>query len=171
MTNRQWNPGNIDRVENLTYMPLERNYLKVMFLKTGSAYVCMMLLPLFLLLAEGLDCKGTILFCTESALLTAAVLNLSLLPRSFSNKGFAIREHDITYRSGIIFRSSVTIPFCKIQQVSIGQNPFTRIFGLYTVDIVNGAQFLAGTAIPGLTEEKAEEIKAFIIERTKNEND
>ena len=81
-----------------------------------------------------------------------------------------IREHDITYRSGIIFPSVTTVPFCKIQQVSIRQNPVSRLFGLYSVAVVNGAQLMTETAIPGLTRERAEEIKAFLIERVGNES-
>ena len=44
------------------------------------------------------------------------------------------------------------------------------MFGLYAVTIVNGAQILAETVIPGLTLQKAEEIKSLLIERGGNEN-
>mgnify|MGYP000777239044 FL=1 len=74
------------------------------------------------------------------------------------------------YKRQIIFLSVTSIPFCKIQQVSIRQNPLSRIFGLYVIDIVNGAQLLSEISIPGLTEERANEIKAIIIERMKYEN-
>ena len=84
--------------------------------------------------------------------------------------GFALREHDITWRSGIIFPSVTTIPFCKIQQVSIRQNPVSRLFGLYSVHIVNGAQMMADTVIPGLAREKADEVKELLIERAKYES-
>lgn len=108
--------------------------------------------------------------CAESVLLAAAAVNMLFLPKAYAYKGFAIREHDITYRSGIIFPKTVTIPFCKVQQVSVRQTPVTRMFGLYAVDIVNGAQFLAETTIPGLTKEKADRIKALLIERIDNES-
>lgn len=101
---------------------------------------------------------------------TAALVNLMLLPKAYSYKGYAVREHDITYRSGIIFPKTVTVPFCKVQQVSIRQNPVTKMFGLYAVTIVNGAQILAETVIPGLTREKAEEIKSLLIEMGSNES-
>ena len=91
-------------------------------------------------------------------------------PKAYAYKGYAVREHDITYRSGIVFPKTVTIPFCKVQQVSVRQNPVSRMFGLYAVDVVSGAQMLAETVIPGLTREKAEEIKSLLIERTRNEN-
>lgn len=171
MTNRQWCPENIDRVENLTYVPLERRYFKVQFVKTAMAYIGLMLLPVFLLfITEDPAGRNTIIICAESVLLAAAAVNMLFLPKAYAYKGFAIREHDITYRSGIIFPKTVTIPFCKVQQVSVRQTPVTRMFGLYAVDIVNGAQFLAETTIPGLTKEKADRIKALLIERIDNES-
>ena len=159
MTNRQLNFENIDKVENLNYTPLEKKYLKVQTVKT-----------LLFLLAEEFAYRVVTTIGIECVFLTAMIVNLFLLPKAYSYKGFAIREHDITYRSGIIFPSVITIPFCKIQQVSIRQNPITRIFGLYAIDIVNGAQMLEATSIPGLTEEKANDIKALIIESIRNEN-
>lgn len=107
--------------------------------------------------------------CLEGGLLLALVINILFLPKAYAYKGFAIREHDITYRSGIIFPSVITVPFCKIQQVGVRQTPIARIFGLYAVDIVNGAQLLAKVTIPGLKEKRANEIKALILERIGHE--
>ena len=39
------------------------------------------------------------------------------------------------------------------------------VFGLYAVDIVNGAQALSDISIPGLTARTAEEIKALVTRR------
>lgn len=170
MTNKQLISADIDRVENLSYTPLEKAYLKVLMVKTIFSYLLLMGLALFLLLAENFSGRYTAIVCIEGVLLVAFIINLFLLPKAFAKKGFAIREHDITYRSGLLFPSVITLPFCKIQQVSISQNPLTRMCGLYEIDIVNGAQLLSETGIPGLTEEKANEIKAFIIESIRNEN-
>ena len=170
MTNRQWHPDNIDPVEELSYTPLEKSYLKTQAVITALIWLGLMLLPLFLLLTDEFDGRNLIVICAEAVLLAAGLVNLSILPKAYAYKGYAVREHDITYRSGIVFPKTVTIPFCKIQQVSIRQNPVSRMFGLYAVDIVNGAQMLAETVIPGLTREKAEEIKSLLIERTGNES-
>ena len=170
MTNRQISLDNIDRVENLAFVPLERKYLKAHTAATALAWLGLMLLPLFLLLADEFDGRNLIVICAEAVLLAAGLVNLSILPKAYAYKGYAVREHDITYRYGIVFPKTVTIPFCKIQQVSIRQDPVSRMFGLYAVDIVNGAQMLAETVIPGLTREKADEIKSLLIERTGNES-
>lgn len=170
MTNRQWNLDDIDRVEDLSYAPLEKSYLKAQAVMTALSWFGLMLLPICLFFVDEFVGRRLIVICAEAAMFTAALVNLMLLPKAYSYKGYAVREHDITYRSGIIFPKTVTVPFCKVQQVSIRQNPVTKMFGLYAVTIVNGAQILAETVIPGLTREKAEEIKSLLIEMGSNES-
>ena len=170
MTNKQMNPESIDRIEHSTYTPLEKKYLKVQFVKVALVYLGLMAVSLFLLCAEGFAYRYAATIIVECGLLVASVVNLLILPKAYNYKGFVIREHDITFRSGIIFPSVITVPFCKIQQVSVCQNPVTRLFGLYSVDLVNGAQLLATIRIPGLTEERADKVKALVIESIKNEN-
>ena len=170
MTNRQWNLDDIDRVEDLSYAPLEKSYLKAQAVMTALSWFGLMLLPICLFFVDEFVGRRLIVICAEAAMFTAALVNLMLLPKAYSYKGYAVREHDITYRSGIIFPKTVTVPFCKVQQVSIRQNPVTKMFGLYAVTIVNGAQILAETVIPGMTREKAEEIKSLLIEMGSNES-
>lgn len=171
MSNRQINLENTDRVNELQYEALSPKYLKVQYLWAIIGYLILIALPIiFFFIAEESAYRLAISIIALCVIILIAVVNLCLLPKSFAYKGFAIREHDITYRSGIIFPSVVTIPFCKIQQVSIRQNPISRIFGLYSVDIVNGAQLLTETGIPGLTENRANEIKESLIEKIKEGN-
>ena len=151
MTNRQLDMENIDRVDNLVYTPLEKRYLNARIAGTVLAYAGLMVLPLFILLAEDLKGRGTIIACAESLLALAALINLMLIPKACAFMGFALREHDITWRTGIIF-------------------PVSRLFGLYSVHIVNGAQMMADTVIPGLAREKADEVKELLIERAKYES-
>lgn len=167
MSNKQLNVDDIDCVDQLNYEPLERKYIKVQIIGAIFIYILLLALPWFILLANEFNHRTTLLVVMESVILIVGVINLCLLPKAYAYKGFAIREHDITYRSGIFFPSVVTIPFCKIQQVSIQQSPISRIFNLYSVDVVNGAQMLAETSIPGLTEKKANEIKTLLTERIK----
>lgn len=169
MTNKQLDAEYVDRIDDLCYFPLERKYQKVQLIKMICVYLVMMGLSLFLLLADDFSRRYLVTACLEGGLLLAFVINILFLPKAYAYKGFAIREHDITYRSGIIFPSVITVPFCKIQQVGVRQTPIARIFGLYAVDIVNGAQLLAKVTIPGLKEKRANEIKALILERIGHE--
>lgn len=170
MTNSQISLQGIDPVESLTFSPLERRYLKVLTIKTIIAYVFFMALTPLILLADTLPWRIPAMAAAIAVLAVAMAANLSVLPRAFTRKGYAIREHDITYRSGLFFPRVTTIPFGKVQQVSIRQNIFTRPLGLYAVDIVNGAQTLDGVVIPGLGQEEAEAIKSLVTEKTRRED-
>lgn len=167
MENKQLDTAYVDRVEDLTYSPLEKNYLKVLYCSTAFIYLLLMGCTLLLLLIEKLD--SIYVAYIECLLLAICSLNLNLLPKAFAQKGFALRQHDVTYRRGIFFPTVTTIPFRKIQQVSIRQNLLTKQFNLYTVHIENGAQLSSSVSIPGLTESAANAMKALLIERISHE--
>lgn len=170
MNNRQMMLEHTDRVEDLVFTPLEPQFIKAQFVTTLLVYLVLMGLSLLILLIDSYDHRYLATLILESCLLVAMIINLCLLPKAYRFKGFAIREHDITYRTGIFFPKTLTIPFCKIQQVSTSQNPITRFLGLYAVDIVNGAQLLSSLRIPGLSETTALAIKSHVIQTVKDEN-
>lgn len=169
MTNKQLNLENIDKIENLVYEPLNKKYLKVQYLRIILIYLVLMILALLLYVIDDLRYINYIVLGTECILALAFIVNLLLIPKAYKYKGFAIREYDISYRSGIIFPTVTTIPFRKVQQVNVRQNPFARLFGLYAIDVVNASQLLNMTSISGLTENRANDIKSLIMERIKNE--
>lgn len=168
MTNYQINLENVTAVENLDFHQLDGRFRSALIIGTGIAYLALMGLAMLLLWMT--DCTWAYL-ATEIALLAVAVINLSFLPKAFNFRGYALREHDITYRRGIIFPKTATIPYSRIQQVNVNQNPVTRIFHLYSVELVNGAQMLSSLSIPGLTEETANRIKVLITDKLQSGHD
>ena len=90
MTNRQLILEDIDKVENLTFVPLEKDYLKVQFVSTVLAWLGLMLLPLFLLFWEEPGVRNIVLISVEAILAAAAAVNLLILPKAFAHKGFAV---------------------------------------------------------------------------------
>ena len=170
MSNLQILFEHIDHIEELQFEPLEPKYIRVQFINSLIILLILLLIPLLsLLFTDEYKYQDIIITTIECLIVLTGAFYLWLIPKAYTYKGFAIREHDITYRSGIFFHSVVTIPFCKIQQVSIQQNLITRLFGLYSIDVVNGAQLLSGTRIPGLSEKTANRIKTLLTERIKDE--
>lgn len=154
-------------VAELKFEPLAEKYKQAHYVGTTLIYPLLMSLALLLLLTEYHRLLGYV----EGAVAIFFIINLIILSKAYSRKGYALREHDISYRSGVVFHKVTTIPYSKIQQVSIKQNPISRLFGLYSVDIFNGAQALSSLNIPGLTKENAAHLKDFITEKIRNEND
>lgn len=154
-------------IAQIEFEPLNVKYKKVQVIGISLTYFVLMCLCLFLLLAD------SIWWCitAEIVLALALIINLSIVSQAYQIKGYALREHDITYRSGFIFTKITTIPYSRIQQVTIKQNPISKICHLYTVEIVNAAQGLSSLNIPGLPESTSKQIKNLLTEKLQHEND
>ncbi len=82
--------------------------------------------------------------------------------KSYDYMGYLLRQQDIIYKSGIIFRSQTVVPFCRIQHCETNQGPIDRWFGLAELAIFTAGGSGGDLVIPGLKAEDAEKLKAFI---------
>lgn len=167
MVNRQIWPDEVQPVEKLVFEHVEPKYVKVVIARITLVYLLLMGCAT-LILTSDYSHKTAIFIAGEIVLALAYVINIAMSAKIFSFKGYAIRNRDITYRSGIFFPKTTTVPFCKIQQVTVRMNPVSRIFGLYYIDIVNGTQNeLNQITIPGLSHDRARQIETLLISEIK----
>ena len=80
-------------------------------------------------------------------------------------KAFALRERDLSLRSGLLRRTLNTQPFLRIQHVELKRGPLERRFGLATLKLFNAS---GGTGdelvLPGLPHKRAAAIRQFIVD-------
>lgn len=156
----------IQPVDELEFEPVDHRYRSVQLILTGMGYILAAAFALLLLLIE--DCIWCIM--AECMIGAAMVVNLIIANKAWKFKGYALRDNDITYRSGLLFAKTTTIPYNRLQQVSVKQNPVSKLFSMYSVEVVNGAQGMASLTIPGLTEKRATQIKDIVIQKLKNDD-
>ncbi len=101
------------------------------------------------------------------SIIIAAIAFLFLLEiKGFKEIGYAIREHDIIYKHGWIWKSVVAVPFNRIQHIEVGQGPIDRLFDLSSITL-----FTAGGSeveIEGLMPDQANGIKAYIMSKNQS---
>lgn len=168
MSNYQLYLDETTPVDELHFEHLEGKYISVQLAGTALTYVIFMGLALLLLIPE---ISPWWCIAVEGAIISVLIINMVIIPKAYKLKGYALRNNDISYRSGIIFLKTTTIPYAKIQQVSVSQNPVSKHFGLYAVELVNGAQGLSSLTIPGLNQETARQIKQIITDKLIPDND
>lgn len=156
----------IQPVDELEFEPVDHRYRSVQLILTGMSYILAAAFALLLLLIE--DCIWCIM--AECMIGAAMVVNLIIANKAWKFKGYALRDNDITYRSGLLFAKTTTIPYNRLQQVSVKQNPVSKLFSMYSVEVVNGAQGMASLTIPVLTEKRATQIKDIVIQKLKNDD-
>ena len=103
-----------------------------------------------------------IIIFMSSVFLLSILINII----SYKYKSYAIRSHDVSYCSGIIFRTTIAIPFNRVQHCEISQGPLERIFNLVTLKVFTAGGSNSDLQIPGLYKDHAEVIKGFILRKS-----
>ncbi|WP_379089825.1 PH domain-containing protein [Pedobacter sp. UC225_65] len=84
---------------------------------------------------------------------------------SFKKRGYALREKDIVYKSGIIAEKTSIVPLNRIQHVSLDEGVFSRMYGLATLEIHTAGGSAGHMHIAGIPVEKASVIKEALLKR------
>lgn len=82
-------------------------------------------------------------------------------------RGYAVRDRDLLYRSGVLWRSVRAVPFNRVQHTRTDSTPLDRRFGLANLSV-----FPAGGGahkIRGLGGDTAERLRAFVSARIEAE--
>lgn len=88
--------------------------------------------------------------------------SIAFTPRRVRALGYATRENDVLYRSGIMFRSLSVMPYGRIQDVEIEEGPIERRFGLSSVTLKSAGGMSSNMTIPGLRREESERIRDLV---------
>jgi len=78
-------------------------------------------------------------------------------------KGYAVRELDISLKTGLIFQRIVSQPVLRIQHVEIERGPLERKFELATLQVFSAGGSLYTFQIPGLPVKTAESMRQFLL--------
>ena len=77
--------------------------------------------------------------------------------------GYAVRDKDIIYKSGVFWRTVTAIPFNRIQHVEKSSTPLDRRFRLATLQIFTAGGTGGDLKIHGLPAKTAEKLRFFIL--------
>ncbi|GAB3001164.1 PH domain-containing protein [Psychrosphaera aestuarii] len=88
---------------------------------------------------------------------------------SHKQRGIALREQDILYRRGLIWRTTTIIPFNRIQHIETQRGIFERKLGLATIKIFSAGGLSSDLVIHGLSVYRASQIRQLILEKANSE--
>lgn len=102
-----------------------------------------------------------------------AVLGLWLTLMSWLDcrrRGWALREHDLIYRSGVIWRKTVILPFARIQHVETANGPIERLFGLMRLKCFTAGGAMTDLSVEGLDLESAGQVRQYLLEQIRDDH-
>lgn len=78
-------------------------------------------------------------------------------------RGYAVREKDIAFKSGLLWRSVTVVPFNRVQHAATGSGMLDRNFGLATLTVFTAGGSGGDLHIAGLGAERAERLRAHVV--------
>ncbi|PRZ20660.1 PH domain-containing protein [Flavobacterium granuli] len=151
----------LPKFEAVQFSVLSASYWKVIVIN---------ILMLFLVLGTGFSLllfynEEVKFFSVEISLLFVVLLLLTFIFSriSFKKKGFAFREHDVLFRSGMMATNTIIIPYNRIQHVALHEGFVSRYFGLAKIEIFTAGGSSSDLEVPGIAIEQAEKIKQLLM--------
>ena len=80
-------------------------------------------------------------------------------------RGYVVRDRDIVFRQGVLFRSVTAVPFNRIQHVETSSTPLDRKFGIAALQLYTAGGSGGDLKIHGLDAGTAEQLRGFILEK------
>ena len=85
-------------------------------------------------------------------------------------RGYVVRDKDLLYKSGVLWRSVKAFPFNRVQHTKLDSTPLDRRFGLASLSVFPAGAG-AGQRVRGLGQETAERLRVYISERIEQDGD
>jgi len=149
-------------ITKVEFTKVDQNYLKVLLINFFLVFTLLFAVLSFLinkkLVEEASDYTGliySIFFIIGLAIITFYIIG-------FSKRKYALRDKDISYKSGVFVKTITTVPFSRIQHVEIDQGPISRFLGLSSLTVFTAGDSSSDLEICGIKNEQALKIKEFI---------
>lgn len=80
-------------------------------------------------------------------------------------RGWALRQHDIVARAGILWRSITALPIARIQHVETSHGPLERWHRIARLKLYTAGGLTADLIVIGLARETADRLREYLVEQ------
>jgi uncharacterized protein len=153
----------LSKYEEIVFTPLHSKYKKVVYFNISIVIAILILIPFIVYYANDTEFTNRywLIAGIITPLLSFIIIFLSFL--GFKKKGYAFRNHDVLYRSGVMATNTIVIPYNRVQHVALHEGFISRFFGLASIEIYTAGGNSGDIQIPGIEKEQAENIKQLLM--------
>lgn len=154
----------LPRLRDDRFEPVDPNWLRVSLLGMGlfASAVTAGGVTTWLVLANRDRWGSWIPLAIAGALVVLTALSAAIRVVEVRYVAYQVRNHDISYRSGVLVRRVSTVPFARVQHAQIRQGPVQRRYGIAMLEVNSAGPDLK---IHGLPADIADQLKALVVER------
>lgn len=160
-TNDTLDIGNLPKYEEVPLNAVSKKYWNVVVIN---------LIIFLLILASGLTAalyfsvaSRPYIYIIAGGYIAFSIILFTLYKTDINRRGYAVREKDILYRSGIIAISTTIIPFSRIQHIALDEGLFSRMYQLGQLRVFTAGGSSGSLHIPGIDIDQARQIKEILM--------
>ena len=154
---------NLPKYEEANMQSIQPKYWKVMIIT--NLLTAIFLATIIIIISFVINDREFYVWYIIPAIVLLMIIYFILLKKSFKFRSYAIREHDIIFKHGILSRIATIIPFNRIQHIVINEGFISRYYRLAQLQIFTAGSDSDDLKISGLLKEDAEKIKEAILGR------
>ncbi len=163
-TNETILPGDFPKYEEVTTTLIDPGYWEVIRWRFLIGLCVVAVIVILFFVVPGLrEAKWYV----SVLLLLFISLRYLLMKMAFARRSYAVREHDIIYRHGILSVITTIVPFNRIQHVALLEGFIERKYHVATIQIFTAGGSSADIKVAGLPKEIASALKEIILEKIK----
>jgi len=163
--NEQINIDKLPTIESIVYKPVSKTYLKVLLFNRVIIYAIIMIVLFLLKQSSKFEKIELSLVPMLIVISLVFLLNSILTILAFSKRGYALRDHDVTYTKGLLVNKVITLPFIRIQHIEISRSFLARKLKLATLNIYSAGDSGEDLSIKGLPINVANNLKDHITSK------
>ena len=150
----------IPRLRDEDFSPVDPNYLRVSLI--GYVIWIVIVVAVGVGVSFALSENEWIPLAVMAVVLVLTALSVFATILGVKNIGYQVREHDLSYRRGVLTKTVSTVPFVRVLHARVTQGPVERAFGIAKLAVNSAGPDLH---ISGLSFDDAERLRAIVVER------
>ncbi len=152
---------NLPGTDNVRWKELDPAYKRLRQIQSALALMLVALPLMFITIAADIPVVPAAVVWSAWTIVLAILLTWPTI--ALPKRGYVIRDKDMLFRKGVIWRSVTAVPFNRIQHVETSNTPLDRKFDLATLQLFTAGGSSGDLKIDGLSASVAEQLRIFIL--------
>lgn len=165
-SNEQVHTEYLPTIDHINFKSLHKEYLTAQIIGSGIFWLIITIGITTILLFKHEKMPTVVVYTLPIVAFLILCLHFFLTIKGFKRKQYGLRERDIIYKHGLIWRSTTIIPFNRVQHAEVEQGPIERLFDLSRLKVYTAGGSSSDLSISGIRLEEAHAMKFFIMNKT-----
>ncbi len=162
----------LPKYEEVSFLPIHKKYWNIMVINLLIFTVILFVVTAILFVSVYRNASFGSMFYIGIILLVFGIIGLLFWINriTFRKRGYALRERDVLYRSGVWSTTTTIIPFNRIQHIAVSEGMFSRMYGLASLEVYTAGGNSSDVSISGIERERAYAMKELLMKNLNNED-